>query len=337
MDTLNNSNSPMVEEKPRNFMTFPWFKLALVLIILGAIILAVGLLTGSRGGRVHFSGGFRIETYPLEDQSHVGFVEFTATEQVREIVVSAVSESVTLVPTSASVPSVTGRDIEITVQNGVMTVSRVGMNIFGGNFRHTRIGIFNFGNTGIAWVRDNNESYLDINYDWRNPFRGINQGGIRVYVPDNVEIVNARSVSGSVRLSDISTSDLTLNATSGSVRVEGGTHNDVTLRSVSGSVRFDGYIGGSLNASSTSGSVNVSDSSRSYGAGETITLRSVSGSVTFTTSAPASNFNYSVSSVSGSMRVDGDRIDGRRGSGGTGSVPVDASTTSGSIRIEFGR
>ena len=92
---------------------------------------------------------------------------------------------------------------------------------------------------------------------------------------------------------------------------------------------------GDIYARSTSGSVRIEDHNTSHRDTSSIQLHATSGSVNFDTRAPISDFRYELSVSSGSMRVDGSRLDGRSANGGTGNTLINARSTSGSIRLNF--
>ena len=243
----------------------------------------------------------------------------------------------------------------------------------GVSVRWNRIGLMDIGNLGVSWNRVNNTSFLDFNFDFSN-FSFSNLGNtIRVYVPSAVTHIDARSTSGSVSMEGVSTTQLSLHSTSGSVNVDGGTHGNTHLQSTSGSVRMqdastthlnmrstsgsvsvnggihesarlqstsgsvraNGHFTGDIYARSTSGGVNIQDYNTSHRNTGSIELRSTSGSVRFQTRAPITDFRYDLSVSSGSMRIDGSRLDGRRASGGSGNTSLSARTTSGSIHLDF--
>jgi len=342
MDQFNNNNQPIVEETVDRYerRSIPWVKIALLCMLAGVILFAAGWATGSRGGRVYFDRGLRVVSYPLPDDAESGrTVDFTSTNQVREIVANSLSNSITFIPTTDNTVRVVGVDVRVSEANGVLNIDArpVGSVITGSNFSWSRGGAF-VGRHGMGWVREGDRRFFDFNFDFSNfwQFGGISNA-VRVYVPSGVSVIEARSVSGSVRIENINTTSLNLQSTSGSVNVNGGTHADTRLQSTSGSVRFEGHLTGSLEARSTSGGVRVTDYSTQFAAGSEINLRSTSGSVRFTTAAPASAFRYSMSVTSGSMRVDGNRISGRNTHGGSGDIPINASSTSGGVTLEFGR
>jgi len=326
--------------KPRK----PWGRIAVFLIIIGVILFAAGWASGSRGGRVYFENGLRVVSFPLEaHEPAINAVDLNFSSNIHSVIVNATSCAIRIIPTSDATPRVTASDdrrLTINERNGRLYVDSraAGTTIANGvNVRWNRVGIMNMGTLGVSWNRVNNTSFMDFNFDFSNfSFTNLSNT-IRVYVPSTVAAVEARSTSGSVRMEGVSTTQLNLRSTSGSVGLEGGTHENTHLQSTSGSVRANAYFAGDIYARSTSGGVNVQDSSTSHRNTNSIQLRSTSGSVRFETRAPVSDFRYDLSVTSGSMRIDGARLDGRRASGGSGNVPITARSTSGSVHLDFSR
>ena len=356
----------------------PWGRISIILIILGTLLFVAGWVSGARGGRVYFENGLRVATFPLEEMT-AGAMDLTFSNNFHTINVNATSDRVQIIPTSDSAPRVTASDdrrVTINERGGTLYVeSRATsgtMLVNGFNVRWNRVGLMDIGTLGVSWNRVNNTSFLDFNFDISNfSFRNLGNT-VRVYVPNSITNIDARSTSGSVRMEGVSTTQLNLRATSGSVSVDGGTHGNTHLQSNSGSVRMEnasttqlnmratsgsvhvnggthdnihlqsnsgsiranGHFG-DIDARTTSGGVHIQDYSTSHRNTDNIQLRSNSGGVRFSTRAPISDFNYDISVSSGAMRVDGARLDGRRASGGNGNTPITARTTSGSVHLDF--
>lgn len=344
MNEQYNTATPIGAWEERRYRK-PWGRIAIFLIIVGIALFAAGWASGSRGGRVYFENGLRVETYPLEAvTTNLEAVNLNLSSNIHTIVVNATSYAIRFVPTSFDTPQIVStenRDIVINEVNGRLYVDsrNSGARVISGINRNRRsLHIMNIGTFGVSWNRDGSTSFMDFNFDFAN-FMVNNRGGstITVYVPDRVHQIEARSTSGSVRLENISTSRLNLRSTSGSVNVDGGTHENTRLQSTSGSVRGNGYFAGDIYARSTSGGVNIQDSSISHRNTGSIHLQSTSGSVRFETAAPISDFRYELSVTSGSVRIDGTSISGRRVNGGSGNVLINARSTSGSIHLNFSR
>ena len=303
-------------------------RLAFALIILGLCLFGAGWMTGARGGRVYITGGFRV--VPNYHANMTTGMDMTAANEITAIVVNSSSGAIQLTHTNENRMhmSTTRRGITMSEENGTLYVDsrNVGHNV----------GILGGGNLGVSIHRGRGQdTSMNFNFDRRSLSRGLGNT-VRIYVPNSVNNIYARTQSGSVSMSGVSTNQLHLESSSGSVRLDGGTHNNVYMETRSGSVRANGNFSGDITGISRSGSVRIEDSSSSH-AGNNIRLSARSGSVRFYTTAPRNNFSYSMSVGSGSMRIDGNRLNGRDYSGGSGNVHIDASTGSGSIQLNFGR
>ena len=313
------------EDAPRRGK--PWSRLAVIFIILGAALFAAGWLSGARGGRVYFENGLQVASFPLETDENTPLDLRLNSADIHSISITTTSRAIRIQPTTDAVPRVTSntRGVTLSETNGHLSID---------TSRLDRINFMNVGFFGVSWQRGSGARALDFNFSPRAIFANAGNA-ITVYVPSGVQVVEARSTSGSVRINDVSTQALNLRSTSGSVHVEGGVHGDTQLQSTSGRVRASGTFTGNIYARSTSGGVQVEDHNPSHLDTGRIDLQSTSGSVRFETRAPISDFRYELSVSSGSMRLDGNRLDGRSASGGTGSTPINARSTSGGIHLNF--
>ena len=312
----------------------PWGGVAVALIILGAALFGIGWLSGARGGRIYFDRGIRVETGAREDWPQTGH-DLNFGNNFDSLVVSASSRSIRILPSNTGNVRVTvPPDLrpQISEQGGTLTIdTRAAVG-------RRRIYFMTFGgNRGVTWNRHDGRAYLNFDFDFTNPRHIFATGGIRVYVPDSVSDIYARTSSGSVRIYDVNTANLRMQTSSGSVHVNGGRHYRAHLQSSSGSVRGRGYFMDDLYARTSSGRVEIHDLSSRRTGGETIRLHSSSGSVRYYARAPLGDFSYRVSVTSGSIRVDDTRISGRNATGGTGGTQINASTTSGGVRLNFGQ
>jgi len=328
---------PEDRRKPR----IKWTSIAVFFIIIGAGLFSAGWVSGSRGGRIYFSNGLTIVPH-TQELAPPHALDLSSSSNINAITVTSASNGVVFVSSPDTAPRVIHPDsryVNVSEADGRLHVdvrSANNINILGINAGRTRIA--NFDSPGVTWHRTSATPFLDFNFDIANFLSSNVTNTVRIYVPDAVNEIEARSASGSIRMDGISTSSLTLQASSGRVTVEGGTHGNSRLQSASGSINGNAHFAGDLYARSSSGSINIQDRSISHRLVDNgIQLRSSSGSINFSTQAPISNFNYSISVSSGSIRVDDSRISGRRASGGNGAVPIDASASSGSIRLDFGQ
>ncbi|MBI9108609.1 MAG: DUF4097 family beta strand repeat protein [Spirochaetales bacterium] len=155
-----------------------------------------------------------------------------------------------------------------------------------------------------------------------------------IKVPDSVRYIDAGSVSGSIRLSEIGNDvEQKLSTTSGSVKTDSSGNLDIS--SVSGSLEFSSS-GSRITASTTSGRI-AGALEEDHGSGK-IELSSVSGRVVL--EVPENlNADVDLHSVSGSVSSDlpvsvtESRKKSLRGRIGSGGTIIDIGTVSGSIKI----
>ena len=195
---------------------------------------------------------------------------------------------------------------------------------------------------------------------------------IRLYVPANLETLNINVNTGSVNVSNINVTNLNITTTTGSVNVSGvnnlmayirtntgsinftgGTLWDSTFRATTGSINFTGdtlqnstfrtntgsirvnaYLAGDFYARATTGSITINDSSTRHTRGH-FQMQATTGTIRFSSRANDTDFRYDLSVTTGSMRRNGNRLEGRSASGGTGNVLVEARTTTGSVHVDF--
>jgi len=339
MNDLNNNNMPQehLDTTPER-RHFPWVRIAMLCLLLGAGLFAAGWISGSRGGRVYFDRGIRVAAADSPDMA--GYTD-QSFRNVHTIVANTTSCGIRIEPGDVTRVVASDRRVNIRESDGRLyidarqssgTIQSTGVNV-----NRSRLSLLSIGSNGVTWSRTGDTAFLDFNFDFSNfSFRNMSNA-ITIYVPDTVNHINAASTSGSVRMDGVNTTELYLRSTSGGITVDGGVHENTRLRSTSGRVRANVYIAGDFYARSTSGGVAVQDYSTSHRntGGNGIQLSSTSGSVNFDTRAPISDFNYSLSVTSGGMRVDGNSISGRNASGGNGPVRINASSTSGSVRLNF--
>jgi len=335
LDVHNNNGLQPTDTSPTPLpkRRMPWGGVAVVLIVLGVGLFAIGWLTGSRGGRIYFNRGIRVET-GTRDEFTSGSGDYTFANNFDTVVINASSHAIRVYHTNqpnVRVVAPVGLRTNISEQGNVLNVDVRSSFVSGGR----RIQFMGFGGgRGVTWNRNGRDAHLNFDFDFSNPRTAF--GGLRVYIPASVNDVYARTSSGSVRINDISTTQLRAQANSGRVEVNGGTHQNAHLQTSSGSVRANAYFTGGLYARTSSGSVRITDNNAAPRTSGEIQLRSNSGSVNFDTRASLNNFSYRISVNSGSMRVDGSRISGRNANGGAADgTPLNASATSGSVRLNF--
>jgi hypothetical protein len=352
------STDPSHEEKPRRFRS--WTGLAVILIVIGFIMIGVGRLSGSRGGRLYFNdgnGNMRIESFRRGEQSTGEAFDQTANIQASSVTVRTGVVNVTVVPTSEAYVRVTappGVELTFYESGGQLTITD-GRAFRGGNVSFRSWNIISLGGVGIAHRRhtidDARTSYLEFSVDrWFGPIRQY----VRLYVPGNVQSLSVTTTTGTVRIDDIAVESLEVAATTGNIHINGTDSQQTNARTTTGSIHFEsdvlrkgnfvattgtvrvaGALEGGFYARTTTGSVHVNDLSTSH-AGDEIALTATTGAIRFSTHAPQGLFNYNLIVTTGSIHIDGNRLTGRHASGGTGNTPLNIRTTTGSVHVGFG-
>jgi len=346
-------DKPISTSKPKR----PWIRLSIVLIILGALLILGGFATGSRGGRIHFDRGLRIESFSAAERIVNNNPHFESNSTVHTVIVNdARFRTVTIVPTSNPTLSVTGAediDLNVTEIDGVVVISPTGIggaDIIG--FRNsTNLSLMDFGGAfGISYVSGRPLISTDMNLATGNNFREGDRvrylqyniggrvsfgGAIRVYMPSSVQYLNVNTTSGTIRINNESTlSVLTVNSSSGNIHVNGGTIIDGGLRSTSGTIRVnDTTVQGGFSAQSSSGNIHFNGDRLPSGY-----FRSTSGTIRVNATVDE---NFFAQSSSGNIHFDGDRLPSGYFRSTSGTIRVNAtvdenfSAQSGSGNIHF--
>ncbi|MCL2199755.1 MAG: DUF4097 domain-containing protein [Defluviitaleaceae bacterium] len=167
---------------------------------------------------------------------------------------------------------------------------------------------------------------------------GLPQGGtIRIRIPlDETVRIKANSVSGRVDIINITYDDINVNTTSGAIQLMWVTgFMDISLGSVSGAIDVMASSWQNLRAHSVSGALNASifesDAAETY-------LSTVSGRITADVIGSSRDFNYSISTTSGVVTINGTRHSGQRAThtGGSGHHPITITTVSGRVQFNYG-
>ncbi|MCL2189529.1 MAG: DUF4097 domain-containing protein [Defluviitaleaceae bacterium] len=330
------NNEEHYEETYPRKRKFSWNKIALVLFILGVLLFAMGWGSGARGGIIFFqSGAFQVRSESGGTQTHCLVDMIRGAENNHEsfhsVDIGATYMNIVILPA-------TGNDYRLEVQ---------------GSFE-PQITLTN----GVLTIRDAHRGQSAMSQWWVMDLN-FTRHELRLYLPatayyeitaaatsGNVhlegltsETLTARAASGNVRVVDFHAPNATLNSTSGNVRLENSFTREATLRATSGNVVVRGSTIGNLNANSTSGNVTVEATTLEGG---TAILRSVSGNVHFTrenTPQHPNDVHYNVQTVTGTIRINNNRIQGRDALFFTADPEppfhITAGTTSGNVRLEF--
>ena len=314
-DTASGTNSPdwhtvptfnnHYGEPPRR--RFPWVRIALILIALGVGLYAAGTFSGARGG------GGPASTEPG------AFQRINVNVSSSRVLILPGDSYRVVVPTGRTAPTVN-------VANGELTIASRPQG------RVVHFGI----NTSPA---DHEiRVYLPAGHDLDRIQVRTSSGRIQIDGA-NADYINANSSSGRVEVSNLvaAPSRVNLRSSSGRISMENAeVAGDLTLQTSSGRIELDRVAWGDLSARTSSGNINIARGREGTTGGST-TLQTSSGSVNVEIAGSRNDYRYVLNTSSGSMRVDGERYQGRNASGGNGSDEISIRTSSGSIRLDFTR
>jgi len=294
-----------MENKGRNAKRIPWNRIALSLILLGAIMFGIGWISGSRGGGLIIEDG-RLRVIPNRPgETESTFMEIPDGTRFTDIRISATSAAIEVVHASPGAP--------LSLQ-----------------FTNLDANVEYLGNQLIIDTRDHERR------------RGIQLLGfglfslpreITVHLPAGLaDSVRITSTSGSICMDGISTTLLEIRSTSGNVNGRNLNFTNGTLESTSGNININDVGWNNINVQTTSGRIRITGADIREGSTR---LQVTSGNINLEVSGRRDDFTYSFTSVSGSVRVNGERLRGRTGTGGRGEHPITMNVTSGNIRLDF--
>ena len=307
---------------------FSWVRVALLFIVLGVGLFAVGTLLGARGGYAYFEGGrLRVGT---TGRGSAGTTSMTPGAFDR-IDINVSSHRVLILPgDSYEVVLPAGRwaPVARVIDDALIVDSRQQgrsgrIHLFGGSIRST----------------DNEiRVYLPAGHSMDELSVRTSSG--RIHIDGvNAGSIYANSSSGRVEVSNLASPVQSMNIRSSSGRVEIANVpavNDLTLQTSSGRVELNRVGWVNLTTRTSSGRIEIVRGRENIAGGSTV-LQTSSGSVNVDIVGDRSSYRYELGTSSGSMRVDGERFSGRDFRGGSGADDISIRTSSGSIRLNFVR
>ena len=216
----------------------PLARIALIFIILGTVMIGAGWVSGSRGGRVHFANGLRIESFRRNaiqgDMSAETFYDSLNTHTVE---VSTFLSNITIVPTSDPYPRVVSSSrtpLDMSVTDGRLRVNAPGverafMHMFNMQLVFADISFSNYMHNGVRY------NYLE--FELGSPFRRLHRNNIRIYAPSTVNHFDVNTTTGTIRISDIDTSSVNLRTTTGNIHFSDGQLPHGYMRTNTGTIR----------------------------------------------------------------------------------------------------
>ncbi|MCL2529549.1 MAG: DUF4097 domain-containing protein [Coriobacteriia bacterium] len=299
------------------------------LFVLGVVLTTVAFALGATGSAwydrqgLHFGTSERIQ---LADRDTATFenIDIKLYEADVEIVVADnYGYEFTYVGT---------RDPKVEVRNGTLIVVEKNenwrINIFGWNWSDWAI--FDAGAKLKVYVpRDASLNTVSLSTASGNTVFNGNQTKIKT--------LDCNTASGNTRLSDLDLGTLTFNVASGDVRLSNVVASHATFNMMSGDLTYSGAKLETLTLNMTSGDVDFEGEITRL-----LQLRALSGDSNFVLAGNKDDYSFDIRKLSGSIRVDGQRIDGNFNGPGTSSVlgsagggHIEIDTTSGDVNITF--
>ena len=342
-----------------------WWKFAIVIMVAGMILFGIALGMGARGGALYFDkNGAHITSFA----NHKGDAYVTVSEHSLDafssIDVSAVSEKVRLIPSDhygleIHMPEGTAPDWNLT--GGKLTVRtnpESGFYLFNLDlsFDNDSVYVYYPQNAAFDEVKISSASgsvelsgltaseisisnvsgsvSADVTLKDGNVSIDTASGRIKFSGAGSAKKVYLKSVSGSINAEVNDCAGMTLSTSSGSItaRTSGQTATLLEANSMSGAIKATGAAWRSLKAETTSGSIEISG--RLTGQSS---ITSMSGGITISAKGSFSEYGYDLDSMSGSIRINGERFGRPARSLGAADAAnvITASTASGSIRLDF--
>ena len=294
-----------MENSGRQPKRIPWNRIALALILLGAIMFGIGWVSGSRGASLLIEDG-RLRVIPNRpDEIESTFIEIPDDDRFTNIHISATSATIAIVQAGPGEP-------------------------LGVRFSNLHAGVEHLDNQLIIDTRDHERrrGFPIMDFDFFASPREIT-----VYLPARLaDSVRITSTSGSIHMDGISATMLEVRSTSGSVNGRNLNFANGSLESTSGSININDVGWNNINVQTTSGRIRVTGANIREGSTR---LQVTSGNINLEVNGRREDFTYSFTSVSGSVRINGERLRGRAGTGGRGEHPITMNVTSGNIRLNF--
>ncbi|MCL2217505.1 MAG: DUF4097 domain-containing protein [Defluviitaleaceae bacterium] len=343
--TMYEPTSPY-EPEFRKRHRFAWNKIALFLLISGGIIFGLGWATGARGGGIVFENG-RLNVATNANHETVQ-MSISGSEAITQINITATSANIIVEPGPSLSVSLSNISRDAVQYSGnTLTINAPGTATTQGQFgMNTTVQFFSFGlSPGRAEIR------IQVPPEQVESLTLSGTSGNVTVRNINTTTLYASSRSGNIRLNNIHAQTLSAASTSGNVRGENMHFSIGNLQSTSGNVVVEDISWDALTARSTSGNVRISDAYIHLGRmedGETL-IQSTSGNANLDASNRRRDLAFSLTSRTGTVRVDGQRYGSSVNNSSAGGVMnvdpagnittcthlIRMSTTSGNVRLNF--
>ena len=374
-----------MKNNKRHARRIPWITIALVLILLGAIMIGTGWISGFRGGSLIIEDGRLRVVHDWSGEIETTFMEIPDGDRFTDIHIRARAPTILVRPADPDAPlSLKFTNLEANVEySGNQLIidtrdheRRNDIPIIHFNYRgpdprgvivvHLPAGkadsvrITNtFGNIRIddisitlLEVRSTSGRISGRNLNFTNGTLESSSGNINLNDASWNDL-NARTISGQIRIAgaDIGEGSTQLHTTSGNIQMDdisatllearstsgriGGRNlsfTSGTLESSSGNISLNDVSWNNLNARTISGQIRIAGADIREGGTQ---LQATSGNINLEVRSRRDDFTYNLTATAGSVRINGERLQGRMGVGGRGEHPITMNVTSGNIRLDF--
>ena len=315
-----------------------WVGVAIMMILVGAVLAGGAWLSGARGGSLGWDGRpvFFVNPIGSDEAQSVNI----SPQNIRELQIISSSARVTIRTNRNSndfVIEFVGLPLNYDVAGGRLAVDArpaqvlTGFNLFGG-FGGYAVNVYVPAGLALDVSVRSSSGRVDI----RHPSFAMldvkaSSGRIELERAEILGDINLTTSSGRISAENVTAQTGRFTSSSGRIEVSDGHFGNLYVNSSSGRQEIEDSSWNNLTASSSSGRVEIDDARILSAVGST-SISASSGRVSLTVVGRESDFNYSLRSNSGSIRVNGARRDTRN----IGNAhDINIRTTSGSIRLDF--
>jgi len=347
------------------------FRLAMVMIFLGAVMFGLAWHSGARGGSLSWHGGrFNIQVGHHGEQIHQPFEE-----SFHSVYIRATNANVVILPSTTARASYTGTpNVDISIRDGVLTINQnaagtrtlylMDFNFSPGSSREIRLYLPSgfYTQDGEIDIRTTS-GRIQVEGNFANLNATATSGRIEVannrgqahtislrttsgrIAVENIrylEYLNAHASSGRIEVNNISSNVNAANirTTSGRISFKNAPYVEMlTLQASSGRIDLNNTSWATLDARTTSGRIEVRQGRIVLTPGQVsnTNLTATSGRISLNVANNRDDFRLGLTATSGRITVDGTNL-ANRGLINMGSAEniINVRTTSGRISVDFG-
>jgi len=278
------------------------YKLALIFLIMGLILMALGAVSGAGQG-VHINdSGIHVQRNSNKAQSE----KITRTGRFENIRIYARSADVKFIKSD-------DYGVEITY--------------------------YGDGYEPVCEIGETEEGFLNVNFKEQGIYLfswnfSRTKNSVLVCLPESafIDSVNINTSSGNIDIGDFSASRITINNISGNVNIDRVSADDMSVNVSSGGVTARELFTSGLFVSALSGNVNLSGGFK----GET-KINASSGNIKIKTNESRDSYSCALSVLSGEITFDGEKMEGKKLNDKTSrDNKLEVTALSGNIEAVFG-